>query len=57
MVQKVKTSPITSLSRSREIAQVLKEKIIDGSFELQKPVELLPRKSSVGPLVDTSEEA
>lgn len=53
---KVKTSPITSLTKSREIAQVLKDKIIEGSFELQKPVEFLPRQSSVGPLVDTSEE-
>ncbi len=53
----VKTSPLTSLVKSREIAELLKVKIQAGSFELQKPIEFLPRHSSVGPLKDRSSEA
>ncbi len=53
----VKTAPITSLVKSREIAEVLKKRIASGSFELQKPIELFPQDSSVGPLKDRSSEA
>lgn len=55
--KKVKTAPITSITRSREIADILKKQIENGDFELQKPIEMLPRKSSVGPLKDRSTEA
>ncbi len=55
--KKVKTAPITSLVRSREIADLLKAEIAEGRFELQKPIEMLPSKSVVGPLKDTSVEA
>ncbi|GKT33900.1 hypothetical protein ADUPG1_007559, partial [Aduncisulcus paluster] len=46
--KKVRTAPITSLTRSREIADLLKERILDGSFELQKPIEFFPQKSNYG---------
>jgi len=54
--KKVKTAPITSLVRSREIADLLKQQIEEGSFELQKPIELFPT-TPVGPLKDRSGEA
>jgi uncharacterized protein (DUF39 family) len=40
--QEVQTSPLSSYSRAREIAQTLKEWIISGRFLLARPVELLP---------------
>ncbi len=43
----VKTAPITSLKKSREIAELLKEQIQKGSFLLQQPVEMFPMNSSV----------
>jgi len=52
----VKTAPITSLVKSREIADLLKTEIQNGDFELQKPIEMLPSKSIVGPLKDRSVE-
>ncbi len=41
----VKTYPISSMSKARKIAQVLKEWIIKGEFLIQEPVELLPTDS------------
>ena len=43
----VKTAPITSLKKSREIAELLKTQIQEGSFLLQKPVEMFPLDSRV----------
>jgi len=39
---KVKTAPLSSIVKAREIANVLKKKINEGNFLLNKPAELLP---------------
>lgn len=43
----VKTSPTTSMRKAREIADILKEKIQSGSFELQAPVKLFTQNQGV----------
>jgi uncharacterized protein (DUF39 family) len=40
--KKVRTSPMTSLSKSREIASILKEQIASGQFFLTEPVMKFP---------------
>ncbi len=40
--KKVKTAPLSSIVKAREIADVLKKKINEGNFLLNKPAELLP---------------
>lgn len=46
----IKTAPITSLQRSREIASELKASIESGSFTLTNAVKALPQNNSVKPL-------
>ncbi len=46
----VKTAPITSLLKSRQIAQELKQWIRQGQFLLQAPVQLFPQGNAVKPL-------
>jgi len=48
--KEVKTSPMSSLKRAREIAQTLKQSIIDGEFEITQMVQALPANASVKPL-------
>ncbi|MBK5253160.1 MAG: homocysteine biosynthesis protein [Peptostreptococcaceae bacterium] len=43
----IKTAPITSMKKSREIANELKDWILKGSFVLQEPIKLFPQKSSL----------
>ena len=40
--KKVKTAPLSSVVKAREIAEILKKKISSGSFTLNPPAELLP---------------
>lgn len=40
--KKVLTAPLSSVVKAREIADILKNQIIDGNFFLSKPAELLP---------------
>jgi uncharacterized protein (DUF39 family) len=42
----IPTAPLSSLKIAREIAQKLKDWIVRGEFELQKPVASLPREGS-----------
>ena len=42
--QDVPTAPLSSLVRAREIAETLKQWILDGEFTLQQPVMTLPDK-------------
>lgn len=46
----VRTSPLSSLFMSREIAALLKEWIQNGRFYLQQPVEMFPEKREFRPL-------
>lgn len=48
----VKTSPTTSLRKSREIAEILKEKIQKGEFFLQEPVQGFPLNQKVKPMAN-----
>ena len=40
--RKVKTASLSSIVKAREIAEILKKKISEGSFFLNKPAETLP---------------
>ncbi len=40
--KKVKTAPLSSMVKAREIAEILKQRISDGQFLLNRPAELLP---------------
>jgi uncharacterized protein (DUF39 family) len=40
--KKVKTSPLSSIVKAREIAEILKKNISEGRFLLNRPAELLP---------------
>lgn len=44
--KKIKTGPLSSMKKAREIANILKEWIKEGSFLLSRPVQELPQKSS-----------
>lgn len=56
--KRVKTAPITSLNKSRRIAELLKKQIQDGSFELTRPVERFPLESTLKALeIREKEEA
>lgn len=46
----IPTAPLSSLKKAREIAELLKHEICDGSFILTEPVERLPLDASVHPL-------
>ncbi|MDH4321045.1 MAG: homocysteine biosynthesis protein [Desulfobulbaceae bacterium] len=40
--KQVPTAPLSSVVRAREIAETLKQWILDGKFELEKPIKTLP---------------
>ncbi|WP_163336742.1 homocysteine biosynthesis protein [Desulfopila sp. IMCC35008] len=40
--KEVQTAPLSSITKAREIAEILKRQIHDGSFLLNKPAQLLP---------------
>jgi len=53
----VKVSPLSSIKKAREIAEVLKSWIEDGSFYLSAPVETLPAETAFKPMKQTRETA
>jgi len=54
--KKVPTAPLSSLRKAREIARVLKEKILKGEFLLQEPIQKLPEDGRVNPLKERGVE-
>jgi L-aspartate semialdehyde sulfurtransferase len=46
----VRTAPLSSLAKAREIARLLKEQVASGAFPLAPPVQPLPEHSSVASL-------
>jgi uncharacterized protein (DUF39 family) len=54
--KQVRTAPISSYSKAREIAESLKQWIKDGKFFLQQPVEQFSMEQSVKPLEIVTEE-
>lgn len=51
--QKVRTAPVASLSKARQIAELLKNAIQQGRFEITQPVKLFPENASLKQLVET----
>lgn len=54
--QKVRTAPVASLAKAREIATTLKSWIEKGNFRLTEPVRPMPTGSSLKPLLETKPE-
>ncbi|MEE4287300.1 MAG: homocysteine biosynthesis protein [Mariniphaga sp.] len=54
--QKVRTAPVSSLSKARKIAADLKEWLQNGSFEITQPVQLFPKNTSLNSLKETEAE-
>lgn len=49
--KQIRTAPLSSMLKAREIAQVLKEWIMKKEFLLSEPVKMFPQHSSVQPLI------
>ena len=48
--KKIRTASLSSLNKARVIADILKKKITDGSFQLSEPVETFPRGKGLNSL-------
>jgi L-aspartate semialdehyde sulfurtransferase len=48
--RQVRTSPLSSLAKAREIAELLKVQVKSGAFPIAPPAQALPSRSSVGAL-------
>ncbi len=55
--KKVRTAPVASLAKARKIAELLKEKIQKGEFELQQPVKMFPSNTSLNGLKEVGGES
>lgn len=51
--QKIRTAPVASLSKARQIAELLKKTIEQGEFEITQPVKLFPKNTSLKSLVES----
>ena len=51
--KKVRTAPVSSLAKSRKIAELLKTAIQQGVFEITQPVKLFPGNTSLKSLIET----
>jgi len=49
--KKVRTAPVASISKAREIAETIKNRILTGTFLLTEPVSPLPAESSLKKLI------
>ena len=54
--KKIRTAPVASLSKAREIAGLLRKAIEEGAFEITEPVKLFPAKTSLKTLIETIQE-
>jgi len=54
--KKIRTAPVSSLAKARKIALELKEWLLAGEFEISKPVQLLPKNTSLNSLKETEVE-
>lgn len=48
--KRIKTAPITSLHKSRQIAEILKKQLQDGAFEITRPVQNFPLDNTLNSL-------
>jgi L-aspartate semialdehyde sulfurtransferase len=51
--KEVRTAPVASLQKARQIAEVLKSDISEGKFELTCPVAMFPKGTSLNKLIDS----
>jgi uncharacterized protein (DUF39 family) len=51
--KKIRTSPVSSLSKARKIADELKTWLLKGEFEISKPVQMFPKNTSLKSLKET----
>ena len=51
--KKIRTAPVSSLSKARKIAEELKQQLQKGEFEVTKPVQLFPQNTSLNSLKET----
>ncbi|MDD4144319.1 MAG: homocysteine biosynthesis protein [Prolixibacteraceae bacterium] len=54
--KKIRTAPVSSLAKARKIADELKEWLMDGKFEVTKPVHLFPKNTTLNSLKETEAE-
>lgn len=50
--QKVRTAPVASLAKARQIAEILKKQIQEGQFQLQEPIQMFPSNTSLKSLIE-----
>lgn len=50
--QKIRTAPVASLAKARQIANLLKDKISKGEFLIQEPIQLFPSDTSLKKLAE-----
>lgn len=51
--KKIRTAPVASLSKARKIADELKTWLLNGDFEVSKPVQMFPQNTSLNGLKET----
>lgn len=51
--QKIRTAPVASLTKARKIAGLLKKALEEGKFEITRPVQMFPQKTSLKSLKET----
>lgn len=51
--KKIRTAPVASLAKARKIADELKQWLLDGKFEVSKPVQMFPANTSLNGLKET----
>ena len=54
--KKVRTAPVSSLSKARKIADILKEWLMKGVFEITQPVQMFPPNASLKGLMEREVE-
>jgi uncharacterized protein (DUF39 family) len=51
--KKIRTAPVSSLAKARKIAEELKKWLLNGDFEVTKPVQMFPTNTSLNGLKET----
>lgn len=51
--KKIRTAPVASLAKARKIAVELKNWLLNGEFEISKPVQMFPKNTSLNSLKET----
>lgn len=54
--KKVRTAPVASLAKARQLADLLRQQLLAGTFEITRPVELFPAQASLRTLKETETE-